>query len=165
MDDREVLLFVGVCFIAWAWNSVPVDNIRRWVLAIKTTVKLYVSTSFESICGRVVSSTYETLHLNILGHIKQKAVCWLNVSSEPFMETTRARQNSSNKYSCIIHYYNPTLIWYKRGTEYFHSSFVPPSSTCPLPVCSNAWFVLDWKFLNTWSICQAKLNFNLVLYL
>jgi hypothetical protein len=160
-----IQLFVGVCIIAWAWNSVPVNKIRRWVSAINTTTKLYVSTSFESICVRIVSSTCETLHFNNLGHIKQKAVCWLNVSSQPFMEITRARRNSSNKYFCIIHYYSPTWILYTRDTEYFYSLFVPPSSTCFLRICSNPWFVHDWKFLNTWSNSQAKLKFNLVLHL
>jgi len=167
VDDREALLFVGLCFIVWAWNSVLVDKIRGWVLAINTTAELYVSTSFESICVRAVSSTCETLHLNIPGHTKQKTVCWLNISSQPFMETTHARQHSSDKCSCIIHYHSPTFIWYTctRDSEYFYYSFVPPSSTCLLRICSNAWFVLDWKFLNTWPISQAKLKFNLGLCL
>jgi hypothetical protein len=120
----------------WWWNSVPVDKIRRWTLAINTTAKLYVSTSFESVCVRVVSSTCKTLRLHILGHMERKAVCWLNVSSQPFMETTRARQNSSNKYFYIRHYYSPTLIWHTRDSEYFYSSFVPPSSTYLLHICS-----------------------------
>lgn len=165
MDDRKVLLFVGMCIISWAWNGETVDKIRRWVSAINTTAKLYVSTSFESVCIRVVSSTCETLHFNILGCIKQKAVCWLNVSSQPYTKTTRARRNSSNKDSCIIQYYSPAWIWYMRDTEYFYSFFVPPSPTWFLHICSNEWLVLDWKFLNMWSISQVKLKFNLGLYL
>jgi hypothetical protein len=149
------LLFVGLCFIVCARSCEPVDKIRH---DIETLHTLHMSVL------ELFGQHAKALHLNILEHIKQEAVCWLCVSSQPFMETTRARQNSSNKYSCIIRHYSPTLIWYTRDSKYFCSSFVPSSAKCLLRICSNTYFVLDWKFLNTWSI-NLNVKFNLGLYL